>query len=343
MNNFAIIGLDCADPKLMFEEFWEDLPNIRKLAEGGSYGPLQSTIPPITVPAWMSMMTGKDPGTLGFYGFRNRKDYSYDSVFFANSRLLKHEPVWDTLGKKGYKSIVLGVPLTYPPKPINGYLVTSFLTPSIESNYTYPKELKEEIKSWVGKYMLDVENFRTEDKQRILDEVYEMTEKRFEVAKHLVTEKEWNFFMMVEMGPDRLHHAFWAYHDPTHFKHDPTSPFRTAIKDYYIYLDKKIGELVQYFPEGTTVMLVSDHGIQKMEGGIAINDWLIEKGYLVLKEKPKAPTSISKAIANKMIDWPKTTAWGMGGYYGRLFINVKGREPEGIVPKEEYEDFRNQL
>ncbi|HEW90937.1 MAG TPA: phosphodiesterase [Thermotogaceae bacterium] len=343
MNNFAIIGLDCADPKLMFEEFWEDLPNIRKLAEGGSYGPLQSTIPPITVPAWMSMMTGKDPGTLGFYGFRNRKDYSYDSVFFANSRLLKHEPVWDTLGKKGYKSIVLGVPLTYPPKPINGYLVTSFLTPSIESNYTYPKELKEEIKSWVGKYMLDVENFRTEDKQRILDEVYEMTEKRFEVAKHLVTEKEWNFFMMVEMGPDRLHHAFWAYHDPTHFKHDPTSPFRTAIKDYYIYLDKKIGELVQYFPEDTTVMLVSDHGIQKMEGGIAINDWLTEKGYLVLKEKPEKPTRIGKLIAENKIDWSKTKAWGMGGYYGRLFINVKEREPEGIVPKEEYEDFRNQL
>lgn len=343
MNKFAIIGLDCADPKLMFEEFWEDLPNIRKLAEDGDYGPLESTIPPITVPAWMSMMTGKDPGTLGFYGFRNRKDYSYDSVFFANSRLLKYEPVWDTLGKNGYKSIVLGVPLTYPPKPINGYLVTSFLTPSIESNYTYPKELKEEIKSWVGKYMLDVENFRTENKQRILDEVYEMTEKRFEVAKHLVTEKEWNFFMMVEMGPDRLHHAFWAYHDPTHFKHDPTSPFRTAIKDYYIYLDKKIGELVQYFPEGTTIMLVSDHGIQKMEGGIAINDWLIEKGYLVLKEKPEKPTRIGKLIAEGKIDWSKTKAWGMGGYYGRLFINVKGREPEGIVPKEEYENFRNQL
>ena len=71
MNKFAIIGLDCADPKLIFEEFWDELPNIRKLAQSGSYGKLESTIPPITVPAWMSMVTGKDPGTLGFYGFRN--------------------------------------------------------------------------------------------------------------------------------------------------------------------------------------------------------------------------------------------------------------------------------
>jgi len=339
----AIIGLDCADPKLVFEEFWHDLTNIQRIARSGSYGPLRSTIPPITVPAWMSMMTGKDPGTLGFYGFRNRKDYSYDSVFFANSKLVKHEPVWETLGKRGHKSIVLGVPLTYPPKPINGYMVTSFLTPSVESDYTYPKKLKEEIKSWVGRYMLDVENFRTDDKQRILDEVYEMTEKRFEVARHLVTEKEWDLFIMVEMGPDRMHHAFWAHHDSTHFKHDPNSPFKNAIKDYYKFLDEKIGELISLFPDNTVILVVSDHGVQKMEGGIAINDWLVEKGYLVLKEKPEKPTRIGKLISEGRIDWSKTRAWGMGGYYGRLFINVEGREPEGVVPKHEYESFRDQL
>lgn len=343
MRKFAIIGLDCADPKLIFEEFWDELPNIRKLAQSGSYGKLESTIPPITVPAWMSMVTGKDPGTLGFYGFRNRKDYSYDSITFANSKKVKYETIWETLGKKGYKSIALGVPLTYPPKPINGYLVTSFLTPSTKFNYTYPKELKNEIEKWVGKYMLDVENFRTENKQRIIDEVYEMTDKRFEVAKHLVTEKEWDFFMMVEMGPDRMHHAFWAHHDPTHFKHDPDSPFKNAIKDYYIYLDKKIGELIKHFPEDTTIMLNSDHGIQKMVGGIAINDWLIEKGYLVLKEKPVKRTKIEKLIAENKIDWIKTKAWGIGGYHGKVFLNVRGREPLGVIEKKNYEKTRNKI
>ncbi|QTA38422.1 alkaline phosphatase family protein [Thermosipho ferrireducens] len=337
----AVIGLDCADPVLMFEEFWDELYNIQKIAK--SYGPLRSTIPPITVPAWMSMVTSKDPGELGIYGFRNRKDYSYDSVTFANSRMIKDETIWDTLSKKGYKSIVLSVPLTYPPKKLNGNLVTSFLTPGTDVDFTYPKELKKEIKNWVGEYMFDVENFRTNDKDRLLKDIYKMTEKRFEVAKHLVTEKEWDFFMMVEIGVDRMHHAFWAHHDSTHFKHDPDSPYKSAIRDYYKYIDKKIGELVSLFPDDTVIIITSDHGIQKMDGGIAINDWLIEKGYLVLKERPEKPTRIGKLISDGMIDWSKTKAWGMGGYYGRLFINVEGREPNGIVKKEEYESFRDQL
>ncbi|PLV59330.1 alkaline phosphatase family protein [Thermotoga sp. KOL6] len=341
MKKVAVIGLDCADPKLVFEEFWEELPNMRKLAK--SYGPLRSTIPPITVPAWMSMMTAKDPGELGIYGFRNRKSYEYDSVVFANSRMIKYPTVWDTLGIRSYKSIVLGVPLTYPPKKINGCMVTSFLTPGLDVEYTYPPELKEEISKWVGKYMFDVENFRTENKQLVIDQVYEMTDKRFEVAKHLVTEKEWDFFIMVEMGPDRMHHALWAHHDPTHFKHDPNSPYKNAIRDYYKYLDEKIGNLVSLFPDDTVVIVVSDHGIQKMEGGIAVNDWLIERGYLVLKEKPKVPTRIGQLIKEGKIDWEKTKAWGLGGYYGRIFINVEGREPNGIVKKEEYEDFRDEL
>ena len=340
-RRMAIIGLDCADPKLVFEEFWNDLPNIRKIAESGSYGSLESTIPPITVPAWMCMVTGKDPGELGIYGFRNRKDFSYDSLFFANSRLIKYETVWETLGKHGYKSIILGVPLTYPPKPLKGYLVSGFLAPSTESEYTYPKELKKEIEKWVGNYMLDVENFRTNDKERLLRDIYRMTEQRFEVAKHLVTEKEWDFFMMVEMGPDRIHHGFWAYHDPEHFKHDPNSPYRNAIKDYYKFLDKKVGELIEVLPKDTLIMIVSDHGIQRMDGGIAVNDWLIEKGYLTLKEKLEKPARISDLIKNNMIDWKRTIAWGEGGYYGRIFLNVKGREPEGVV--EDYEKTRDEL
>ena len=82
----CIIGLDCAPPELVFEKFRADLPNLSRLMEAGVYGPLESTTPPITVPAWMSMMTGKDPGTLGIYGFRNRKNHSYDGLAFANSR-----------------------------------------------------------------------------------------------------------------------------------------------------------------------------------------------------------------------------------------------------------------
>ena len=155
----AVIGLDCATPQLVFDQFKNDLPNLSRLMEEGTYGELESTHPPITVPAWSSMMSSRDPGELGFYGFRNRKDYSYDGYSLANSRAVKQPLVWDYLGKKGLRSILLGVPQTYPPRPIHGEMVTCFLTPSTESEYTYPLSLKEEIERVSGGYILDVENF----------------------------------------------------------------------------------------------------------------------------------------------------------------------------------------
>ena len=115
-----IIGWDCAAPELVFDAFKDDMPNTRRLMEESIYGELESTIPPITVPAWMCMMTSRDPGELGIYGFRNRKDYSYDALTIANSHAVKVPTLWDLLGQSEKKSVVLGVPLTYPAKAISG-------------------------------------------------------------------------------------------------------------------------------------------------------------------------------------------------------------------------------
>jgi len=220
-----VIGLDCATPQLVFEKWQSDLPNIKRLIDGGVYGELESIIPPITVPAWTCMMTSKDPGELGFYGFRNRKDYSYDGLSYANSLAIKDATLWDILSKAGKKSILVGVPQTYPPKPINGCMISCFLTPSTKSQYTFPPELKNEIETVANSYMLDVEDFRTEDKKRVLDSIFEMTQKRFQVVRHLIKTKEWDFFMMVEMGVDRIHHGFWKYFDKEHIKYEAGSPF----------------------------------------------------------------------------------------------------------------------
>ncbi|MGA1198808.1 MAG: alkaline phosphatase family protein, partial [Candidatus Latescibacterota bacterium] len=122
-----VIGLDCAPPELIFYRFKNDLPTIRSLVENGLYGPLKSTIPAITVPAWMSMVTSKDPGTLGFYGLRNRANYSYDQMDIANARLVKDDTLWDILSAHDKKVILVGVPQTYPPRPVNGCLISSFL------------------------------------------------------------------------------------------------------------------------------------------------------------------------------------------------------------------------
>ena len=139
-----LIGLDCADPRLVFDLWRDDLPNLSRLMANGSYGRLRSCDPPITVPAWSSMMTSLDPGELGFYGFRNRADYSYDKMGLATSRQVPPRTVWDIVGNAGKQSILLGVPQTFPPRPINGNMVTCFLTPSLQSQCTYPPELKAE-------------------------------------------------------------------------------------------------------------------------------------------------------------------------------------------------------
>jgi len=338
-HKVLIIGLDCAPPELIFDRFANDLPNIQSLIQAGAYGKLHSTIPAITVPAWMSMVTSKDPGTLGFYGLRNRADYSYNRMDIANSRLVKDDTLWDILSAYEKKSILIGVPQTYPTRPINGCMISSFLTPDNNSAYTYPNSLKEEIEQVANGYVIDVRDFRTDNKTALLRQIHEMTAKRFQVARHLMQTRDWDFCMLVEMGTDRIHHGFWRFLDETHRKHDPNSEFKHAIRDYYRELDREIGSLLELIDDNTAVLLVSDHGAKRIDGGICVNEWLIREGYLKLHTYPDTITQFEDLD----IDWAHTTAWGAGGYYARIFLNVAGREPSGTIPPDQYDTIRNEL
>jgi predicted AlkP superfamily phosphohydrolase/phosphomutase len=340
-----VIGLDCADPLLVFDQWRDELPNLRQLMEAGAYGPLTSCIPCITVPAWSSMTSGKDPGVLGFYGFRNRADYSYENMTIATGLVVEEPRVWELLGEAGRQVIVVGVPQTYPVRSVNGYLISSFLTPSVQRQYTYPDEFRHEVDQLLGgrEYDVDVHRFRTEDKDLLLSQIYEMTEKRFIILKHLLRNKPWDFFMFVEMGVDRIHHGLWQYMDSTHSNYEPGNPYQDAIKEYYQYIDKELGEMLSALDDDTIVMVVSDHGAKRMDGGICINEWLRREGYLVLKEEPIRESERPIPFEKVEVDWEKTAAWGAGGYYARIFINVQGREPNGIIPKSDYENVRDEL
>ena len=334
-----LIGLDCAEPELVFGRWLNELPNIRSLYQRGLHGSLRSCDPPITVPAWSVMMSSKSPGLLGVYGFRNRADHSYDRYAIANSLAIKEDRLWEILSRAGKRSIVIGVPGTYPPKPLNGMMVTDFLTPDISCEYTYPPELKAEIEQVVGEYILDVRDFRSGNKAKILADIYEMTRKRFQLARHLMQKEEWDYFMMVEMGTDRIHHALWDNMDPAHRFYEAGNEFENAIHDYYVEVDREIGELLKLVDENTDVLVVSDHGAKRMDGGICVNEWLMSNGYLAIRDKPEGAVPLSKV----KIDWPKTKAWGDGGYYARVFLNVAGREPQGTIPPEDYEKVRDEL
>ena len=339
-----VIGLDCAEPSLVFDRWREELPNLNRLMSGGVYGNLESCIPAITVPAWSVMTSSQDPGQLGIYGFRNRADYSYDKMMIATGSAVKVDRVWDILSRAGKQVVAVGVPGSYPPRPVNGVMVGCFLTPNTtKSQYTWPPELKDQIASWVGEYQVDVPQFRTEDKDFLLKQIYDMTDQHFVVVKKLLTEKPWDFFMFVEMGVDRIHHGMWKYTDPAHPKFEPGNKWQDSIRDYYKKLDSYIGEvlsLAAQVAQDTVVLVVSDHGAKTMHGGIALNEWLIRNGWLVLKSDPPRMLTPFEKVE---VDWAKTRAWGSGGYYGRVFLNVAGREPQGIIPQADYERVRDEL
>jgi predicted AlkP superfamily phosphohydrolase/phosphomutase len=236
--------------------------------------------------------------------------------------------------------IVIGVPPTFPVTPVTGAMISCFLTPDTEtSQYTYPPQLKQEIEGVVGRYMVDVDDFRTTDKERLLEDIEEMTARRFQVAEHLLETKPWDLFFMVEMGTDRIHHGFWRYFDTEHRFYEPGNPLENAALDYYRALDEKIGRLLRFTDDETAVLVVSDHGAKRIDGGICVNEWLRQEGYLVLKDEPDQPTPLRP----ELVDWSRTTAWGEGGYYSRVFLNVAGREPEGTVAAADYERVRGEL
>jgi predicted AlkP superfamily phosphohydrolase/phosphomutase len=333
-----VLGLDCAAPDVIFGD--ERLQNIRRLMDAGLYGKLQSVVPPITVPAWMCMSTSQDPGSLGIYGFRNRMDHSYEKLGFANSNSIKSYAMWDHLAREGKKSIIVGVPPNFPPRRINGISVGCFLTPdTTKDDFTYPSSIKAKITELVGEYPVDVKNFRTDRKDWLRDEIFAMSRKQWQVVKWLLTEQEWDYFHFVDIGLDRVHHGFWNYFDKKHVQYEPGNPYENVIPDYYLWLDEQIGSVIELLDNETILLVVSDHGAQRLDGGIAVNQWLIDEGLLVLDEYPKEVTPFNQLKVN----WAKTKVWSEGGYYARVFFNVEGREPQGTIPAAQYELFQDEI
>lgn len=333
-----VLGLDCAAPEILLQQ--EDLPNFRRLMAYGSYGELESVVPPITVPAWMCMATSQDPGSLGIYGFRNRMDYSYDGLGIIDSSSIKGLAIWDQLAMEGGRSILIGVPPSYPTRKLNGIRVGCFLTPDPAQNeFTYPETVRGEIEALVGEYPVDVKGFRTEKKDWLLEQINEMTRKQFEVLRHLMRTQDWDYLQYVSIGLDRIQHGFWEYHDSQHVKYDPENRYPTVIRDYYRYLDGEIGKTLAELDEEVAVLILSDHGAQRLDGGFCVNEWLIKEGLLVLDEYPEEVTPFSTLHVN----WDETLAWSTGGYYARVFLNVAGREPNGVIEPEDYEAVREDI
>ncbi|MCF8033821.1 MAG: alkaline phosphatase family protein [Desulfarculaceae bacterium] len=322
----AVIGLDCLEPSLAFGSLAGRMPFLGSLRGRGRWGRLTSCIPPITVPAWMCMATGQDPGQLGIYGFRNRSDHSHGPLDTATAEMVTAPRLWDLAGRAGLTSVVLGWPLTFPAAPLKGAMVAGPLTPSGSRAGVWPASLGPRLKRWAGgEYLYDIKDFRSAPREELLEQLEVMARRRFAVAHGLRGLYEPELLMMVEMSPDRLHHAFWGD--------------EAALAGHYALIDRLVGELVATLPPETLVLVVSDHGARTLQGGLCMNQWLRGRGYLKLKDPPPEPCPLSA----EMVDWPRTRAWAEGGYYSRIYLNIAGREPSGAVPPDQAEALAAQL
>lgn len=338
------IGLDGLNPDLV-QEWRAELMYLDQLMEAGTWGNLESTVPPITPQAWTCMMSGMNPGHFGFWNFTYRSEYSYEEADLVNSKVVtdRVDTLYTILPRTAKKVAIINLPVSYPPPVIpNGYSISCFLTPSLESPFTNPPELKGEIEKIIGEYIIDAStsdmNYRIMSKDLVLKRIYDMDKQRFDLIPFFMHEKGCDYVFAVIMGTDRMPHLFYRYFDKDHVRYERNLDFENALKEHYIFCDQNIGRIMEAADKDTVIIVNSDHSVQRLDGRINLNEWLLEEGYLVVRDYPSKLTSLKECD----VDWNRTRAWGTG-YTGQIYLNVRGREKHGCVEPRNYGETLDEL
>jgi predicted AlkP superfamily phosphohydrolase/phosphomutase len=355
------------------------LPTFQYLAKNGASGILKSTIPPVTPAAWTTFATGLHPRKTGIFDFFYQdENYEYNLV---NATHLKSRTMWDILSFYQKKSIVVNVPMTYPPKQINGVIVPGMFTPRHRFT-TYPDSIKQELQQMVPHYVVEasVSKLQGLSDEGILHEIMNMTKQRRNAFWYLL-DKPWDLFTMVFRGSDILQHLLWSRKD--------------LLLKYYQYIDSFLSEVIDKMDKDTSLMIVSDHGFQKLEKIFHLNQWLAQKGFLkrkrgnrlsdskylslsntrqtgkrsvflsllqgfgITKERIRSqlsqrqlawvqrnlPMKLKRALPDTDldIDWQKTQAYVFSITSGGIRLNVKGRDRRGMIDPEDYEAVRSSI
>src|SRR5205085_10234036 len=196
----------------------------------------------------------------------------------VQSRRKGGKAIWNSLSEYGKQALVINVPVTYPPEAINGYMVSGYLAPSEDADFTYPASFKEELFQAVPGYEIDVEygdvfkgNVETRV-DRLVDAVLRVTEKRIKLITYMLKEKPWDFCYVAFVGPDRLQHSLW----------DEIVAFDPRTVEYYRMLDAALGLCLEQLGPDDSLFVVSDHGFQGVSRCFEINEYLYSKGLLKL-------------------------------------------------------------
>lgn len=370
-----VIGLDGATPELIQQ--WTDsgeLPTLKKLTERGTFIPLRSTTPPISPVAWSTFMTGMNPAGHGILGFRNldARRYEFHEPAIVSSKPIAGRTFWDYAGRHGHKVGVFWVPITYPPWPVNGLLISGYPTPGSARSYGYPEKRAAEIPGLTENSAF----FNSARPEQVRGELLRLAKDRGREAADAMRRDSFDLFVMVIGSTDRAQHDFWRHHDPSAALHDPDEAKRlgSTIQEVYRAADRAVGDVIASAPDDANVFIVSDHG-----GGptatrqVHLNVWLREHGYLVvhpdrvegssaagayrwLKERIPFKEQIFRRLPQPLrarltsfdadatlnlraVNWSETKAYRFPMYppFEGIAINLKDRQPAGAVSLDEYE------
>jgi predicted AlkP superfamily phosphohydrolase/phosphomutase len=350
------------------------LPNIQTLLEHGTRATLQSVILPFTPQAWGSFMTGMNPGNHGVFGFKQKEEGRY-SFQFVNNKTIKSKTLWRYLSEHWKKAILVNIPMTYPPEKIDGIIIGGMDAPGIDSGFTFPPEMKEEIFRVVDDYVIHLHvgaGYLDSDKKRrkAATELIRMAACREKLVLHLMENHPWDFFAVNFSAIDQVQHHFWKYLNGR-------NSFKDVILNVYKRVDQAIGRICRAVPSETTVFLMSDHGAGAASPYVIfIDEWLREQGLLQFRKSfsirglamrlvKSALTGLSQKLSSgikdhlmrwfpgmrvksqgyvrrALIDWPNTRVYS-GEHPSTLRINLRGRDAAGIVEPGEYEGLRREL
>lgn len=342
------------------------MPNLERLIETGTSGILESTKPPITPAAWTTFMTGKGPGRHGIVDFE-KYDVRTNQLTFNSTYEIREKTIWEILSEKGFRVGSVNVPMTYPPRKVNGFMISGFETPSTDTEFTWPPELKNDILRRWPDY-----NYRSDWQRKLFggDELFQRNVRHiersfsqgYELTAYCGNRFGWHVLMVLFKLVDNIQHKAWKYLDP---KTAHRYPARAEISAHcFQELDKTIGDLARYAEEQEALLLImSDHGHGSLDGKAQPNALLEQWGYLTLRSqvgqfKRRAERTLDRVFGKTMkrfdanigveheidLDWTRTKACVVhAGMYGFLYLSLKGRQPGGIIEPADYERVRDDL
>lgn len=334
-----------------------DLPTLATLLRAGAHGVLRSTLPPVTAPAWASFMTGLQPYHHGVFDFFAPGRAAQGRLELVNSSHIRGSLLWERLSVAGARVGVLNVPLTYPARAVNGFVVPGLLSPD-QGATTYPAGCLARYAAELGPYRLTPRGlFRPNDPQPFIHELLAVTETQLAYALRLSREQSLDFLMVHFLATDIAQHKLWRYMDSTHPWYDSADGARygSAIGDIFRRLDRGLGELLARLPGAPTVIVMSDHGFGPQHRTINLNNLLQATGDLRLRSTPdvwarrqaqsrpwarrilgrRRPDWRDQPVQFSDVDWARTRAYAVG-HMGQIYLNVRGREPAGQVAPSDY-------